>query len=161
MAKRKYRIVSESYIVEWLGITYPPGTWATNVPLGEATVPEGIALTEEERRFITKPMRPVADAVVTLPDQVHIIEAKLRDERGKIEQLLIYRYLFPKTPEYKAHWDKPIRTILLTPKDQGAFEKFLARYDIEVVYYAPRWVVEYLNSLERRYRRGTYFSTKF
>ena len=160
MAKRRYRPVAESYITEWLGITYPPGTWRTNVAFGEAVVPEEMKITPSEQKFISKPLRPIADAVVFLENEVHIIEAKVRDERGKIEQLLIYRWLFPKTPEFKQHWHKKIRTILLTPKDQGNFINFLKLYNIEVVYYRPRWIIEYLNSLERRYRRGTYYSLK-
>ena len=160
MSKRKYRPVAEMYITEWLGITYPPGTWRTNVPLGQAVYPEERHLTPAEIRFITKPLRPVADAVVLLEREVHIIEAKIRDERGKIEQLLIYRWLFPKTPEFKEHWHKRIRTILLTPKDQGQFEEFLKMYDIEVVYYRPAWILEYLGTLPRRQRRGTYYSVK-
>lgn len=161
MAERRYRPVAESYLTEWLGITYPPGTWRTNVPLGDVEVPFEEELTEEERRFVKKPLRPVVDAVVLLQDEVHLVEAKIRDERGKVEQLLLYEFLFPRTPEFKAHWKKKIRKILLTPKDQGEFEKFLQRYGIEIVYYRPAWITEYLGSLERRYRRGHGFSVKF
>jgi len=161
MAQRKYRIVAESYLTEWLGITYPPGTWRTNVSLGEVTTPETVKLTPEERRYITKPLRPVCDAVVLLPDEVHLVEAKIREERGKVEQLLVYEYQFPRTPEFKAHWKKKIRKILLTPKDQGEFENFLQKYGIDVVYYRPAWIEEYLGSLDRRYRRGTGYSIKF
>jgi len=161
MTKRKYRPVSESYITEWLGITYPPGTWRTNVPLGDVKTPEMMKMTPAEERFVKKPLRPIADAVVLLRDEVHIVEAKVRDDRGKIEQLLIYRYMFPRTPEFREHWHKKIRTILLTPKEQGEFANFLAKYDIEVVVYNPPWVQEYLGSLARKYRRGTYYSTKF
>jgi len=161
MAKRKYRPVAEAYITEWLGITYPPGTWRTNVPFGTVEVPEYLSVTPEELRFMTKGFRPIADAVVFLEDEVHIVEAKIRDERGKVEQLLIYEYLFDKTPEFKPHWGKKIRKILLTPKDQGDFEKFLRKYGIEVVYYRPAWIIEYLGTLDRRYRRGHYYSVQF
>lgn len=161
MAKRKYLPVAESYITEWLGITYPPGTWMTNVPLGDVKVSNIMKMTPSEEKFVKKPLRPIADAVVILPDEVHLIEAKIRDERGKIEQLLIYEYLFPKTPEFSKHKDKPIRKILLTPKDQGGFKDFLERFGIEVIYYNPLWIQEYLGSLDRRYRRGQYFSVEF
>jgi len=112
-------------------------------------------MTEAERRFVGKPLLPVCDAVVLLPDEVHLIEAKVREERGKLEQLLLYRYMFPRTPGFERHREKKIRTLLLTPKDQGEMEEFLAMYDVEVVYYRPAWIQEYLGTLPRQYRRGT------
>ncbi len=161
MPKRKYRSVAEWYLTEWLAITYPPGTWKTNVPLGDVDIEVIQELTPAERRFIGKPFRPIVDAVVLLEDEVHLVEAKIRDERGKIEQLLIYEYLFPRTPEFQAHKHKRIRKILLTPKYQGNFEDFLKRYGIEVVYYRPAWIEEYLGTLDRRYRRGHLSIVKF
>ena len=161
MPERRYRPVAESYLTEWLGITYPPGTWRTNVALGDVKTPELMTLTPAEARFVKQPLRPIADAVVVLPDEVHLVECKIRDDRGKIEQLLIYEYLFPKTPEYKAHWDKRIRKILLTPKDVGGLAKFLEKYGIEVVYYRPPWILEYLGSIRRRERRTMGYSVEF
>lgn len=155
MAKQPYNPVGESYLTEWLGITYPPGTWRTNVALGEVTVPANMVMSSSEARFVVQAWRPVADAVVVLRDQVHLVECKVRDDRGKMEQLLEYDYLFPKTAEYRAEWGKPRRLILLTPKDQGEYQKFLEMYGITVVYYSPPWVLEYLGGLGSRYRRGT------
>ena len=161
MPERKYRPVAESYLTEWLGITYPPGTWRTNVALGDVKTPKLMKLTPSEARFVKKPLMPLADAVVLLPDEVHLVECKIRDDRGKIEQLLIYEYLFPRTPEFRAHKDKKIRKILLTPKDMGEMEEFLAKYGIEVVYYRPPWIEEYLGSLRRRERRAMGYSALF
>lgn len=153
MSERRYRPVAESYLTEWLGITYPPGTWKTNVALGDVKTPEFLRMTPAEARFVKRSFRPIADAVVVLQDEVHLVECKIRDDRGKIEQLLIYEYLFPKTPEYRPHWKKKIRKILLTPKDVGGLAKFLEKYGIEVVQYKPPWILEYLGSLNRKERR--------
>ena len=161
MKERKYRPVAEAYLTEWLGITYPPGTWRTNVQLGDVKTYNIRVASEAEERFIKKPFRPIADAVVLLPNEVHIVECKVREDRGKLEQLLVYEYLFPRTPEFAAYKDYPIRKILLTPKPMGSFEKFLQKYGIEVVYYRPAWILEYLNSLERKLRRGYSASVEF
>jgi hypothetical protein len=161
MPERKYRVISEWYVSEFCGLNYPPGSWFTNVPLGEAKTYDILGLTEEEKKMITKPFRPVVDALVLLDEEVHLIEAKIRDDRGKIEQLLLYEYLFPRTPEFQAHASKRIRKILLTPKPAGDFEKFLARFGIEIVYYRPAWIEEYLGSLEAKYRRITGYSVSF
>jgi len=155
MARQPYRPVSESYLLEYLGYTYPPGSYQTNVPLGEAAVPAGMILTDAERRFISKPWQPYADAVVLLPREVVLIECKVRDDRGKLEQLLEYDYLFPRTVRYRDHWNKPRHLVLLTPKDQGEYTQFLKKYGVDVVIYAPNWILEYLGSLPTRARRGT------
>ena len=84
MPERKYRPVAEYYITEYCGITYPPGTWRTNVPLGEVDTSDYYRLTPAERRYISKPFQPLCDALVILPNEVHLIEAKIREERGKI-----------------------------------------------------------------------------
>lgn len=160
MAKRKYRIVAEEYLTEWLALNFPPGSWKTSVSLGDVQVPDYWTLTPEEKKFIKKPLRPVCDAVIFYEGVVQLVEAKIREERGKLEQLLLYDYLFPKTPEMEQHWDKPRKKILLTPKDQGNYAKFLEYYGIEIVYYAPPWIKEYLGSIDRRYRRGTGSSYK-
>ncbi|RLI86165.1 MAG: hypothetical protein DRP01_04735 [Archaeoglobales archaeon] len=161
MRKRKYEIVAESYLTEWLGMTYPPGTWTTNVNVGRPVIPPHVKLTKEEEAWIKRAFVAKVDAIVLLPDEVHLVECKIRNDRGKIEQLLIYEWLFKRDEDFKAHWHKKIRKILLTPKDQGMLEEFLRMYGIEVVYYKPLWIIEYLNSLRRADRRGMLSSVEF
>lgn len=155
MAKRKYEIIAESYLTEWLGITYPPGTWRTNVNIGMPAIPEEERLTPAELRAIRRGWTGKADAVVFLPEEVHIVEAKIRDDRGKIEQLLLYKWLFYRDESFRPYWDKRVKLILLTPKDQGILEEFMAEFGIQVIYYRPLWVQEYLGTLRPFERRGT------
>jgi len=161
MGKRAYRPVSESYLTEYLGITYPPGTWRTSVNLGVPEIPEHLRATPAEQRMIKRSFSGTADAVVFLPNEVHIIEAKVRDDRGKIEQLQLYEWLFRRDKAFAQYRDRPIRKILLTPKDQGFLEQFMRELGIEVVYYRPPWIEEYIGSLRPKERRGTLSSVRF
>ena len=152
--KRSYRIVHESYLAEWLGITYPPGTWRTNVRLGDKLLGREIqGLTEEERRALM-PFGASADAIVCLPRETHIVEAMVRHEPGAMEDLLKYKELLPYTTGYEKAAEKPIRLIILTPLELGWYEKFYNKYGVEVAHYSPLWIREYLASYPRKYWRG-------
>ena len=151
---RKYRIVHESYLTEWLGITYPPGTWRTNVRLGKVRPPAPHELSPEERRLLRGAFGASADAIVLLPDKVVIVEAMVRHEPGAGEDLLKYKMLFKETEEFREHWDKPIELVIVTPLDVSAYERFYREMGIKVVNYRPAWVIEYLNTYPTRFRRG-------
>ena len=149
---RKYRIVHERMLLEYLLKTYPPGSWRTNVRLGMPH-PEvaRVALTPEEQRMLVITL-PMADAVVLLRDQVHILECVVRPEWWKITQLKVYGRLFPMTEEYRPHWEKPIRLVLLTAI-LNPFMEWLARDEgVEVVRYRPIWIDTYYAGLRPRQR---------
>lgn len=147
---RKYRIVHERMLLEFLLKTYPPGAWTTNVRLGMPH-PEisRTALTPAEKRMrlITLPQ---ADAVIVLRDEVHIIECLVRPEWWKILQLKVYGKLFPMTEEFKDHWDKPVRRILLTAISNPFMEWVAREEGVAVVPYRPIWIDVYLGSLPPR-----------
>ena len=144
---RKYRNVHETYLAEYLGVTYPPGTWRTNVRLGKVRAPETERLSPQERRLLLGAFGASADAIVLLPDKVVIIEAMVRHEPGAGEDLLKYRMLFRETEEFKEYWDKPIDMVLLTPLDVTAYERFYREMGIRVEVYRPAWILEYLGCL--------------
>jgi len=158
---RQYRIVHEDFLVEWLGITYPPGTWRTNVRLGRIRQPAPHELPPAERRLLRGAFGAQADAIVLLPDEVHIIEAMVRHEPGALEDLIKYKLLFKETEEFRSHWNKPIRLILLTPLKLGFYEKLANYLGIEVAYYRPAWIQEYLNTYPPRFRRGRLYSVEW
>jgi len=151
---RKYRIVHESYLTEWLGITYPPGTWITNVRLGKVKPPATERLTPEEQRLLIGAFGASADAIVLLPDKVVIVEVMIRHEPGAGEDLLKYKMLFKETEEFREHWDKPIELIIVTPLDVSVYERLYRELGIKVVNYRPAWIIEYLNTYPVRFRRG-------
>jgi len=154
MVVRKYRIVHERMLLEYLMRTYPPGTWATNVRLG-MPYPEisRVALTPEEERMLWITL-PMADAVVCLPEEVHILECLVRPEWWKITMLKVYGKLFPMTERFREHWNKPIRLILLTAI-YNPFMEWVAREEgVQVIHYTPPWLETYITGLRPRQRLG-------
>jgi hypothetical protein len=160
MAERKYRQVHDQYLIEWLGINFPPGSWRTNVPLGDQLIAPTIPLTELERKYITKPLTANADAVIITENKVIIVEAMVRHEPGAGEDLLKYKYLFPYTTEFARYKNWPIELVILTPLELGWYEKFYQMLGIKVVNYSPAWIWEYLYTYPRRMRRGQLSSLK-
>ena len=147
---RKYRIIHERMLMEFLLKRYPPGSWTTNVRLGMPH-PEisRTALTEAEMRMrmITLPQ---ADAVVVMANEVHIIECLVRPEWWKILMLKVYAKLFPMTEEYRPYWDFPVKCILLTAISNPFMEWVAREEGVSVINYRPIWIEPYFGSLRPR-----------
>jgi len=151
---RKYRIVHESYLVEWLGFNYPAGTWRTNVRLGRLADKLWKEATPEERRMLRGAFGAQADAIVLLEDRAIIVEVMVRHEPGVLEDLEKYELLFRETEEFREWWEKPIEKVLVTPLDLPFYERLAAEKGIKVVKYKPIWIREYLATYAPKYRRG-------
>jgi len=151
---RKYRIIHEPYLTEWLSQEYPPGSWKTNVRLGKIRkkAKERAHNPEEERALM--PFLASCDAIIFLEDRVDIIEAMVRQQPGKIEQLVKYERLFKMTEDFREFWKYPTRKVLLTPLEQEFLEEFRKEFGVEIETYRPPWVMEYIRSLPRRQTRG-------
>ncbi len=152
--KRKYRQVHDYYLTEWLGITYPPGTWRVNVPLGDMLIAKDKPITPEERRQLGGMLGANADAVAVTASELHIFEAMVRHEPGAMEDLLKYGYLIRYTTDYQPFIDFPVKLFIVTPLDLGWTEKFYEKYGIKTIYYKPTWVLEYLHTYPRGEWRG-------
>ena len=158
---RRYRQVHESYLTEWLGMNFPPGTWRTNVTVGKIVTPPGVSLTPEEYANLRETFGAQADAIVFLPNEVIIVEAMVRHEPGVLEDLLKYKRLFLKDDTFDRYHTLPIRLVILTPLDLGEYEKMAKDMGIEVVRYNPVWIQEYLATYPRRFGRGKTSSVVF
>jgi hypothetical protein len=159
VAKRRYRIVHEPYLIEWLSLNFPPGTWRTNVTLGKVKVPERAAITPEEYAMLRETFGGQADAIIFLEDKTIIVEAMVRHEPGSVEDLLRYKQLLLTDPEFKDRWSLPVRLVLLTPLELGERAKFAAEQGVEVIHYRPPWIWEYIHSYPKRWRRARGYST--
>jgi len=151
---RRYRIVHEDYLIEWLGSTFPPGTWRTNVRLGDLLIAKEKPISPAERAQLGGMFGASVDAVVVHKGEVILVEAMVRHEPGSGEDLLKYKMLLPYTTGYEWTKDKPIRLIILTPLELGWYEKFYNSLGIEVVHYKPLWIEEYLHTYPHKEWRG-------
>jgi len=147
---RKYRIIHEPLLSEWLTKTYPPFTWRVNVRLG---VPReeilALAVTPELRRMI-QIVTPSVDGLVFLADKTVIVEAMVRDAPGKIEELKLYRQLFLQDPKFKDRWNLPVELVLVTPIINPLIKLRCEAEGVKYVVYRPEWIIPYLETLPAR-----------
>jgi len=148
--KRRYRMIHDEVLVRYLMETYPWGTWATNVRVGkprEELIPPGI--TVNMKRWFWN-LEAIADAIVFLPEEIHIIETLVRPEWWKLEQLDQYEELFKMTEEFKEHWHKPIKKILLVTVVNPWLEKRAEARGIKVIKYTTYEAEMYKRTLPVR-----------
>ena len=96
---RKSRQVETRMISEYLKENYSEFSYILNVPLG--AVPEDIMRKEGYQRALglSRPFRPMADAVVILPNYLLLVEAKVWNVVNGLAKLPLYKALVPVTPE--------------------------------------------------------------
>jgi len=152
--RRLYRIVHEPYLFKFLVENFPPGTWDTNVRVGMPDETVRAMVPEERWKGMLLNWMGRVDALVLLPDKVILIEAFIRNQFGKVEQLLYYDYLFEKDPRFKEHWDKPRELWLVTPINCPPYFAFARKFGIKPVLYIPHEIVPYLETLTPRERTG-------
>src|SRR5712691_8968210 len=88
-------------VAEWVTQTWPHAIIKFRVDVGDLTpAMSATGLSAAELRKLGRSRRWV-DAMVVEPATVHLVEAKIRLEPGALEQLELYKALFPKTPEFQ------------------------------------------------------------
>jgi hypothetical protein len=142
-------------VAEWAIATYPAAIIRFRVSLGSLTSAlTGSDLTADELRAIGHSRRWV-DAMIVEPNAVHLVEAKIRLSPGALEQLELYRRLFPMTPELQhLHHLTPDLHLVFAVEDP-VLTAIARERGVHVHTYHPAWVDEYLNELLARERRPT------
>jgi hypothetical protein len=147
---RERRLVSE-----WCYRTFPNGHVRENQRLGaiESTLQDS-QLTEEEIRHLGV-FRRWVDALVVADGVLHLIEGKIRNTPGALEQLDLYERLLPLTPELIELRGLPIQKHLVWVIPDPILESLARERGIRVHLFHPAWVDDYLKLLRPRERQGS------
>jgi len=100
--------------------------------------------TREETGRLLGVFRRWADAVVTMPDRIVLIEGKILPQLGVISQLKAYERMIPNTPEYREHATKPVEKVLVCAIEDPLITQLAREEGIRVVIFRPEWIEEYL-----------------
>jgi len=117
---------------EWVKTNFPTSLQWRNVRVGP------IPGTPEDRIYAG--LRRWVDFIIYHEDTIILVEGKMRPEPAGVAELDLYGRLFPKTPEFKTFWDKPVRKIYLTTKYDETIDAMCKERGIELVVYEPEWV---------------------
>src|SRR5712691_2924014 len=141
-------------VAEWVTQTWPHAIIKFRVDVGDLTpAMSATGLSAAELRKLGRSRRWV-DAMVVEPATVHLVEAKIRLEPGALEQLELYKALFPLTPEL-AHLQHITPTLhLVFAVEDPALSAIARERGVLVHTFHPPWVDDYLAQLLHRERRA-------
>ncbi len=137
---RKKFLPRESRLVaEWLERTHPNALQWKRVRLGP------IAPGKDPKYYGI--LRRYCDIIVKVGTSIMLIEAKMRPNPTAVGQLLLYRDLFPQTPEFTEYHELPIHLVFLTTVEDPVVKAMCGELDISYAVYGPPWAMEYLEEL--------------
>jgi hypothetical protein len=87
---------------------------------------------------------PRCDALIILPDQVVIIEGKMRPRPVHVTQLLDYLDFFHMSPRWSRYRDKPVTLRLIVPYLNEFITAAAKKHGVDVEVYMKPWIREYL-----------------
>jgi hypothetical protein len=91
-----------------------------------------------------------ADAVVFLPEEVHVIEVATEPKVEKICQVELYTHLFRMTEEFREHWDKPVKGIIVATVESELIKWFAQEHNIRWIVYVPIWWPDHVRIRQAR-----------
>lgn len=136
---REQRLVSE-FVAEFYG-EYPS---RTHVHLGGTPPRFKGKFTRPENGRLLGVFRRWADAIVTMPDRIVLIEGKILPQPGVLSQLSLYERLIPNTPELEEHAGKPVEKVLVCAIEDPLITQLAREEGVRVVVYSPPWIESYL-----------------
>ena len=141
------------YVSDYLLQNHPQGGWVTNVPLGP--IPEEITtrygLTAGAKLFA--PSRPRIDAVLWTTPAYWLIEAKVREAKAAIGDLLVYKALAEKTLDLPNYEGQPFRMRLVVPWALDWIRQASQAHDMELTIFLPPWVEGYVRERQNYFTR--------
>jgi hypothetical protein len=142
------------FIAEYMLKTFPFGNYVLNVPLGR--IPDDILARygQTAGAQLARPQRPRIDAVAWDKNTYWLIEAKIREAKAAIGDLLVYRSLADKTLDLPNYDGQIFKMRLVVPWALDWILTAAHAHDQQVDIFLPQWVEEYVRS------RQNYFTAE-
>ena len=154
------------YIAEYLMETFPPGTWQTNIPLGQ--IPEEVVTMYGVKMggAIFRPSRRRVDAVCWDGDTYKLIEAKIRDPFEGLSRLPTYLSLAKRSLDLPHYTGQPFEMMLVVPFSLEWIKNAARDAGITLVEKWYDWIADYVRQYqlyfteEYRARRAEVFRAR-
>jgi len=136
-------------ISEYLKENYDGFQFILNVPLG--SVSEELMRQEGYKRAvgISRPFRPIADAVVILPNYLLLVEAKVWNVVNGLAKLPLYKALIPVTPELAQYKPRGVLMQLVVGWTNPNLETMAMAAGVAIKLYSPPWLEEVAESMHK------------
>lgn len=143
------------YISEYLLSTWPDANYQLNVELGPIPQDYVDRLGLGRAAALFRPTRPRVDAVKWTDDVYYLIEAKIRDIKAGVGDLLYYGSLIPITPDLPWYEHQVIVKRLVVPWMIEWLQPIADAAGVEVVISHQEWIDEYVKE------RQHYFTSEY
>jgi hypothetical protein len=143
------------YIAEYMLHAWPEGGWQLNVELGPIPPEYVQQYGQAKAAALFRPTRPRVDAVKWTPERYYLVEAKIRDIKAGIGDLLYYRGMVPQTLDMPFFDGQPISYRLVVPWMIPWVQNAATVAGVEVVVHAPAWIADYVKE------RQHYFTAEY
>ena len=147
--------IERRYISDYLLYAFPEGGYQTNIELGAIPQEYVDRYGLGRAAALFRPTRPRVDAVRWTPDAYYLIEAKVRDMKAGIGDLLYYRQVIPLTPDLPFYEGQPIKYRLVIPWALDWLMAIATQAGVEVVVYYVDWIADYVKE------RQHYFTAEY
>ena len=146
---RKSRQVEVRMISEYLKKNYSEFIYTLNVPLG--AVSEELMREEGYQRALglSRSFRPIADALVVLPNYLLLVEAKVWNVVNGLAKLPLYKSLVSITPELAQYRTRGVIMQLVVGWTNSNLELMARAADVELKVYRPLWLEEVVESMHK------------
>ena len=142
MGSRKTRQVETRMLAEYLKEHYADFPRITKQPLGHVDAYIMAKEGYERALGITRAFRPEVDAVVILPANLLLVEAKVWQVLNGLAKLPLYASLVPVTPELKQYQPRGIIMQLVVGWSNPNLEIMAREAGVELKLYCPDWLKE-------------------
>ncbi len=119
------------------------------VKLGQIPAWSSKSISEGAPADLYKVYQRWADAIVITKTHLILIEAKIKPDPGVISQILLYDQLIPKTDHLRQYSKLRRLNILLLAQHDSEVEELARNNNIEVQYFSPPWVKDYLIEIRK------------
>lgn len=132
------------YISEYMKETWPDGGYQLNVELGPIPQDYVQRYGMTKAAALVRPSRPRVDAVKWEDSRYILIEAKIREFKAGIGDLLVYKTAAEQAPDLPFYDGQTIVLRMVIPWILDWLMPLAAMNNIEVVVYEREWIAEYV-----------------
>ena len=143
------------YISEYMRDAFPEGNWQLNVELGPIPQEYVTRYGLERAAAMFRPTRPRVDAVKWTADKYYLIEAKIRDIKAGIGDLMYYKAQAALAPDLPYYDNQVIVTRLVIPWMIDWMRAAADAAEIDVVVFEAECIADYVRE------RQHYFTAEY
>lgn len=146
---RKSRQVESRMVSEYLKKYYSSFSYIMDCPLGKVDEALMRDVGYKQALGLTRPFRPIVDAIVILPRHLLLVEAKVWQVLPGMAKLPFYKSLVPFTPELKDYLPREVLMQLVVGWTNSNLEIMAREHDIALKVYRPPWLEEVVDSMHK------------